>query len=85
MDIMTMCPVAKSHVNLKKAILDCKVNPIIAEIKSASPSAGVIRTNVEPALIAKTMEKGGAVALSVLTEPKQFSGSIEALVEARKP
>ena len=62
-------------VSLKKAILNSKVNPIITEIKSASPSAGVIRTNVNPAMIAKSMEKGGATALSVLTEPTQFKGS----------
>ncbi len=72
------------QVSLKKAILNSKVNPIITEIKSASPSAGVIRTNVEPALIAKSMKKGGATALSVLTEPKKFNGSLEALSKARK-
>ncbi len=72
------------QVSLKKAILNSKVNPIITEIKSASPSAGVIRANVEPAMIAKSMKKGGATALSVLTEPKQFKGSLEALAQARK-
>ena len=77
-------PVENVRANLKKAILDCKFNPIITEIKAASPSAGVIRTNMKPALIAKDMEKGGAAALSVLTEPKQFSGSLEALAQARK-
>ena len=79
-----IAPVEKATVSFKKAILDCRVNPIIAEIKSASPSTGVIRTNVEPGAIAKSMEKGGATALSVLTEPKQFSGSLEALAQARK-
>ncbi len=77
-------PVENVRANLKKAILDCKANPIVTEIKAASPSAGVIRTNVDPAVIAKAMEKGGATALSVLTEPKQFSGSLEALAQARK-
>jgi indole-3-glycerol phosphate synthase len=72
------------QISLKKAILNSKVNPIITEIKSASPSAGVIRTNVEPTTIAKSMEKGGATALSVLTEPKQFNGSLEAMAQARK-
>ncbi len=71
-------------VSLRQAILDCKVNPVIAEIKSASPSAGVIRKNAKPNAIATAMEKGGAVALSVLTEPKQFDGSLEALAQARK-
>ncbi len=77
-------PTDSMSVSLRQAILDCKVNPIIAEIKSASPSAGVIRANVDPKLIAKAMEKGGAIALSVLTEPKQFNGSLEALVNARE-
>lgn len=77
-------PLENSRDSLKKAIVACKANPIITEIKIASPSAGVIRTNVEPAAIAKAMEKGGATALSVLTEPKQFSGSLEALAQARK-
>ena len=72
------------EVSLKKAILNSKVNPIITEIKSASPSAGVIRANVDPAMIAKSMKKGGATGLSVLTEPKQFNGSLEALAQARK-
>jgi indole-3-glycerol phosphate synthase len=77
-------PIENVRVSLKRAILDCKANPVITEIKAASPSAGVIRTNIEPASIAKFMEKGGATALSVLTEPKQFSGSLEALAQARK-
>jgi indole-3-glycerol phosphate synthase len=74
----------KSPVSLKNAILNSNVNPVITEIKSASPSAGIIRTNVDPAKIAKSMEKGGATALSVLTEPKQFKGALEALFQARK-
>jgi indole-3-glycerol phosphate synthase len=77
-------PQESARVSLRKAILDCKVNPIIAEIKSASPSAGVIRRNVKPSVVAKAMEKGGATALSVLTEPKQFGGSLEALSQARE-
>ena len=77
-------PAESARVSLKKAILDCKVNPVITEIKSASPSAGVIRKDVNPSAIAKSMEKGGATALSVLTEPKQFGGSLDALTKARK-
>ena len=40
-------PQRNAALSLKKAILDCKVNPVIAEIKAASPSAGVIRKDVE--------------------------------------
>jgi indole-3-glycerol phosphate synthase len=79
-----LTPIESVKVSLRKAILDCKVNPIIAEIKSASPSAGVIRKEVDATVIAKSMEKGGATALSVLTEPKQFGGSLAALSLARK-
>jgi indole-3-glycerol phosphate synthase len=77
-------PIESKRVSLKKAILDCQVNPVITEIKAASPSAGIIRRNVNPSEIAKAMQRGGATALSVLTEPKQFNGSLEALAQARK-
>ena len=77
-------PAESVRFSLKKAILDCKVNPVITEIKSASPSAGIIRKDINPSAIAKAMEKGGATALSVLTEPKQFGGSLDALTQARK-
>ncbi|MGD0645984.1 MAG: indole-3-glycerol-phosphate synthase [Candidatus Bathyarchaeia archaeon] len=77
-------PVESMQISLGAAILGCKAIPVIAEIKSASPSAGVIRKNMEPSEIAKAMQRGGAVALSVLTEPRQFDGSLEALVQARE-
>jgi indole-3-glycerol phosphate synthase len=75
---------ATSHVSLKKALLKTKNAPVITEIKAASPSAGTIRENVNASSIAESMEKGGAVGLSVLTEPKHFYGSLRSLVEARK-
>jgi indole-3-glycerol phosphate synthase len=75
---------ATSQISLKKAILEAKTAPVITEIKAASPSAGTIRKNVEASRIAESMEKGGAVGLSVLTEPKHFNGSLRSLVEARK-
>jgi len=77
-------PADSMHISLRKAIVDCPSIAVITEIKSASPSAGVIRENVKPAEIAKAMQRGGAAALSVLTEPKQFSGSLEALAQARE-
>jgi indole-3-glycerol phosphate synthase len=75
---------AASHISLKKAILEAKTAPIITEIKAASPSAGTIRKNIEARSIAKSMEKGGAIGISVLTEPKHFKGSLRSLVEARR-
>jgi indole-3-glycerol phosphate synthase len=73
-----------SQISLKEAILKTKNAPVITEIKAASPSAGTIRKNVNVGGIAESMEKGGAVGLSVLTEPKHFKGSLRSLVEARK-
>jgi indole-3-glycerol phosphate synthase len=75
---------APSHVSLKRAILETKNAAVITEIKAASPSAGTIRKNVNASKIAESMQKGGAVGLSVLTEPKHFNGSLRSLVEARK-
>ena len=75
---------ATSSISLKKAILEAKTAPVITEIKAASPSAGTIRENVEARSIAESMEKGGAVGISVLTEPKHFNGSLRSLFEARR-
>jgi indole-3-glycerol phosphate synthase len=71
-------------ISLKRAIMTSKNAPIITEIKAASPSAGVIRENLEAAELARAMEKGGAVGISVLTEPTHFQGSLHSLAEARK-
>lgn len=57
---------------------------LIAEIKRASPSAGAINPDIDPAERARTYQAAGARALSVLTEPDSFRGSIEDLAAARR-
>lgn len=56
---------------------------VIAEIKKASPSAGIICKDFAPVTIAKTYEKSGADAISVLTDEKYFQGKLEYIDQVR--
>ncbi len=70
----------KSVKDFKGALKSEGIN-IIAEVKKASPSKGIIREDFNPVEIAKIYEKNGAKAISVLTDKKYFQGDIKYLEE----
>ena len=57
---------------------------IIAEVKKASPSKGIIKEDFDPLLIAQEYSANGANAISVLTEPHYFQGNLEYLTQIRR-
>ncbi len=57
---------------------------VIAEVKKASPSAGVIREDFDPVAIAKAYHKNGAAAISCLTDEKYFQGSLDYIAQIKE-
>ena len=66
----------KNYLNFKEKLMTEKIS-VIAEIKKASPSAGIIIENYKPEEIAKKYLESGATCLSILTEENHFMGKLE--------
>ncbi len=85
-ELETLVASADASRGFAKALIEQakrKQPAVIAEIKKASPSKGVIRENFQPAEIAKSYQAGGATCLSVLTDIDFFQGADAYLKEAR--
>ena len=67
-----------------RAALEGRHRAIIAEVKKASPSKGIIRADFDPVWIASRYAESGAAAISVLTEERYFQGSLDYLAKIRQ-
>jgi indole-3-glycerol phosphate synthase len=75
---------SSSRRGLREALVQGGGMNVIAECKRRSPSRGILRTQYDPAQIAAGYERAGAAAISVLTEPAFFDGSLDHLTAVRR-
>lgn len=83
-DIRKRAEESEDNRGFKKSLQQKGPINIIAEVKKASPSKGIIREDFNPVVIAKTYEDNGAAAISVLTDKSFFQGDIKYLSQIRK-